>query len=157
MRSEKSSSGKRRAYKGKFRERFISRWQGSIVSRRAEASKKSLLFASRVGAYVMRRACISSAHLISACVDHYSFSPSLSIQSRSFSCVSHSRHIRSIALYVRRHRVRQRSLVYQVYSIKNEFSSPIFFLVALGYTLCICSCETVFQKSHTDDDCDILV
>lgn len=87
------SSGKRRAYKGKFRERFISRCQGSIVSRRAEASKKSSLHPGSE-----RTQCItfSSAHLISACVDHYSFSPSLCV--RRFSRVPfHASHILSIS------------------------------------------------------------
>lgn len=164
MRSEKNSSGKRRAYKGKFRERFISRCQGSIVPRRAEASKKKAL-------------CIQGRSVRSATrVHHFQFRPfnfslcgsllffSLfvrsSIQSRSFSCVSHSRHIRSIALYVRRHLIAYAKGAQSIKSILSRTGSRLLFSFwqhsDTPFVLVLARL-IVFQKSHTDDDCDILV
>lgn len=129
-----------------------------LVAQKSRERKKALCIQSR-------SAC-SATHVHHFQFRPFHFSPSglllfFSLFVRRFSRVPfHAsrilRHIRRIALYSAEtsHRVRQRSLVY---SIKNGFSSPIFFLVALGYTLCaILARLIIFQKSHINDNRDIL-
>lgn len=154
----RAEASRKKAYERKFRERSISRCRSFLVAQKPPEKK---LFAFRVGAYAVRRMCItfSSAHLISAwCGSLLFFSLCALVDSiaflfmrLTFSAHPEHRAIRSQTS----HRVRERSLVY---SIKDGFSSPIFFLVALGYTLCaVLARLIVFQKSHADDDRDILV
>lgn len=105
MHLQKNSSGNSVTYR---RESLKKDWFNAAKGRSrsflvTQKPRERKLFASRVAAYAVRRACItfSSAHLISARVDRYFFSLFVrsSIQTRSFSCVSHSQHIRSVALY----------------------------------------------------------
>lgn len=147
---EKNPSGNNVA---RIRESLEKDWfyaaEGSIVSivfHRAEVPgcKKvfcilDLLVPSNPGSRcAVQRACItfSSIHLIPARANHCSFFFALFVRrfnrvpfhaSRIPGTSGASRYMPQIS------RVRQGSLVY---STKDEFASPIFFLSALGYTLC---------------------